>query len=159
MSLIHRMYLRGPWQYQWLYGPHPLPTGIDHSVSESIVASQNQNLLLSDSRVRMPSNLCDAFGVVAGHLLLRRRFQKPTNLDADERVHLTFEGVSGHAVMSVNGTRLGECSNPDTPVSFDVTSLLQKSNELTVELEVQGIDSNGHSGLWGLVAIEIHRVE
>ena len=145
---IHRMHLKGPWFYEWLDGPHGTESDDDDVTLDSP--------LLSDSRIRMPSSMNDSFGKVSGRVVFRRRFQQPTNLDDNEQVHIAFDGIGGRADIAVNGQPLGSVENNSETVSFDMTKLLELSNELTVDLTISwGVDQKP-GGLFEPVAIEIH---
>ncbi len=147
----HRIHLKGPWFYEWLDGSGGLKTELDE-------AATLDSPLLTDSRIRMPASIKESFGEVSGRILFRRRFQRPTNLDDNERVHIAFDGIGGRAEIAVNGQTLGTVENNSETVSFDMTSLLGPSNELTVDLTISwGVDQSP-GGLYEPVAIEIHRV-
>jgi beta-galactosidase/beta-glucuronidase len=147
----HRMHLKGPWFYEWLDGPHG-----DNSNEDGDATLDSP--LLSDSRVRMPSSMNDSFGKVSGRVVFRRRFQRPTNLEDNERVHIAFDGIGGRADVAVNGHPLGSLENNAETVSFDMTDLLEPSNELTVDLTISWSDDQKPGGLYESVAIEIHQV-
>lgn len=148
---IHRMHLKGPWFYQWLDGP------VASDSSTENVTTQDSPLL-ADSRVRMPSSWQSAFGNASGRIRFSRRFQRPTNLDNNEHVHIAFDGIGGQAIIAVNGEELGNLADTSDTVSFDMTSLLKLSNELTVELTFSAEPDSRPGGLFEPVAIEIHRV-
>jgi beta-galactosidase/beta-glucuronidase len=145
------MHLKGPWNYEWLDGPH----GSGYVPDEDATLDSP---LLTDFRVRMPCSVQEAFGNVSGRILFRRRFQKPTNLDDNEQVHIAFYGIGGQADVAVNGQALGNLANNPEAVSFDMTELLEPSNELTVELTISASDDQSTGGLFKPVAIEIHRL-
>lgn len=147
---IHRMHLKGPWQYEWLDGPYG-----SGQVPEDDATLDSP--LLTDFRVRMPCSVLEAFGNVSGRILFRRRFQKPTNLDETEQVHIAFDGIGGRADIAVNGQALGSLTNNPKTVSFDMTKLLETSNELTVELTITENKDQSTGGLFKPVAVEIHR--
>jgi beta-galactosidase/beta-glucuronidase len=146
---IHRMHLKGPWGYEWLEGPHAL-----HDPPKS--PSSEDSPLLAESRVRMPSSWQSAFGDTYGCIRFSRRFQRPTNLDDNERVHVAFDGIGGRAEVSLNGQVIGRLSNTPETTSFDITAMLKVSNELSVELLFASDDSPSPGGLHKPVAIEIH---
>ncbi|MDA0284240.1 MAG: hypothetical protein O3B13_11520 [Planctomycetota bacterium] len=146
---LHRMHLKGPWTYEWLDGPHDSSDG-------SSAMPESDSPLLTDSRVRMPSSWQSAFGSVSGRVLFRRRFQRPTNLDPNERVHIAFDGLGGQATIAVNGQRIGSLADTKETISFDITSLLEVSNELTVELSFSPGGTSTPGGLIEPVAVEIH---
>ena len=149
---IHRIHLKGPWNYEWLDGPYD--SGHVQDDDDATLDSP----LLTDFRVRMPCSVQEVFGNVSGRILFRRRFQKPTNLDDNEQVHIAFDGIGGRAEVAVNGQALGSLSNNQETVSFDMTKLLETSNELTVELTISASDDQSTGGLFKPVAVEIHRV-
>lgn len=148
---IHRMHLKGPWDYEWVEGP----TGSASSAEDEDMTMDSP--LLTNFRVRMPSSVQEAFGNMSGRVIFRRRFQKPTNLDSNERVHIAFDGIGGRAEVSVNGTTLGSLSNNSETVSFDMTEVLEHSNELAVDLTIVWNDDVEPGGLFQPVAVEIHR--
>lgn len=148
---IHRMHLKGPWEYEWVEGP----SGSASSDEDEDMTMDSP--LLTNFRVRMPSSIQEAFGNMSGRVVFRRRFQKPTNLDSNERVHIAFDGIGGRADVSVNGTTLGSLSNNSETVSFDMTEVLEHSNELTVDLTIMWGDDVEPGGLFKPVAVEIHR--
>jgi hypothetical protein len=88
----------------------------------------------------------------AGRVLFRRRFGYPGRLDDTERVWLTFAGLTGRAVVHLNGRLLGSPDVPANGFEYEITALLQARNELLVEIEA-GLDG----GLWGEVALEVRR--
>jgi beta-galactosidase/beta-glucuronidase len=152
MTRLHRMNLKGPWDYEWLDGPHALGES-----STADKAEAENDFLLAHSRVRMPSSIEDAWGAVTGQIRFRRRFQKPTNLESHERVHIAFDGLGGSAAVLLNDEPLVELQEVDSPETFDVTDRLGQSNVLSVELTWQpGESSKKSGGLWGPVALEIH---
>ncbi len=148
---IHRMHLKGPWDYEWVEGP----TGSASSDEDEDMTMDSP--LLTNFRVRMPSSVQEAFGNMSGRVIFRRRFQKPTNLDSNERVHIAFDGIGGRAEVSVNGKTLGSLSNNSETVSFDMTEALEQSNELAVDLTIVWNDDVEPGGLFQPVAVEIHR--
>lgn len=148
---VHRINLKGPWSYEWLDGPHPV------AGSEERISSEDSPLL-ADSRVRMPSSWQSAFGSSSGRIRFRRRFQKPTNLDDNERVHMAFDGIGGSAVIAVNGRKIAEVENIESTVSYDVTRLLDPSNEVSVEISFTPDECDQPGGLSKPVVVEIHCV-
>lgn len=152
MTRIHRMNLKGPWDYKWLDGPHA-----DGPGAEPQDEPTGSEFLLAHERVRMPSSIQDAWGAVSGLIRFQRRFQTPTNLEEHERVHVAFDGLGGRAAIELNGIGLAALRDMDSSHSFDITDRIEATNVLVVELAWQAAES-GHQrgGLWGPVAIEIH---
>jgi beta-galactosidase/beta-glucuronidase len=142
MAQPHRMHLKGPWDFRWIAQESP----VNHP--------RRPEVLLDGQRIKMPAAWQDSFGAATGRVEFTRRFQKPTNLDEQEQVHIAFDGLGGSAVIRLNDELIGELSDIDATVSFDVTEKLQSTNLLRVEVAFDGGDKAG--GLWGPVAIEIH---
>ncbi len=63
--------------------------------------------------------------------VLRRRFHRPTGLDAGTRVFLVLEAVSATLRLELNGAPLGE-SEGETGAEFELTGRLASFNELAV---------------------------
>jgi len=143
------MNLNGPWFYEWLDGPEPATAFLDR-------CADRESPQMSTSRVRMPASWLDAFGSVAGTVLLRRRFGRPSNLDAHERVHITLDRVVGDAEIVVNGEEVAAVAASDETQSFDVTDRLQASNELSIRLTFDGRRAADNGQSLASVAIEIH---
>jgi hypothetical protein len=89
----------------------------------------------------------------AGRVRFTRSFGYPGQIDADERVWLTFAGVAGVAEVSLNGHFLGRHEGETGPFEHEVTALLAARNRLVIEVE----ELTGRGGLWGEVALEIRR--
>ena len=145
---VHRMNLKGPWFFEWLDGPEPAAAFLDR-------CADRESPQMSTSRVRMPASWPDAFGAVAGTVLLRRRFGRPSNLDAHERVHVTLDGVIGKAEVAVNGCLVDSLSPSEKPQSVDVTDRLDASNELSIRLTFDGREATDSAQPLASVAIEI----
>ncbi|MBI1310256.1 hypothetical protein GC176_03030 [bacterium] len=147
---VHRMNLKGPWFYEWLDGPEPAAAFLTR-------CADRNSPQMSTSRVRMPTSWLDAFGAVAGTVLLRRRFGRPSNLEAHERVYVTLDCVIGDAEIAVNGELVAAMTKSTEPHSFDVTDRLDASNELSIKLTFDGRAARNDSSLLASVAIEIHQ--
>ena len=133
----HRIHLRGPWEYEW----RPLADAGD---------------MPRTGRVKMPASWQDLFGDGGGSAVFRRRFNKPTNLELHERVSLVFDGIGGTGRVELNGREVGTLVTVDHATRFEVTPLLQESNELCVVLTwdpLQGGDQAGRP--WSSLVIEI----
>lgn len=146
---IHRINLKGPWNYAWLEGPHDSSDAAESTAPED-------SPLLTDSRIRMPASWQSAFGNASGTIRFRRRFQWPANLDENERVHIAFDRIGGEACIAVNDQNIGSLSDTSVTDSFDITALLKPSNELSVELSFSPADATTPGGLYEPVALEIH---
>lgn len=88
-----------------------------------------------------------------GRVRFTRRFGYPGQIDANERVWLTFAAVEGIATVWLNDRLLGEHVGTAGPFEHDVTELLATRNRLVAEVEA----STDRGGLWGEVALEIRR--
>lgn len=146
--MTHRIHLRGPWDYEWLDGPH--------SPASSISSVVKPDLLLPDQRIRMPADWFAAFGAVIGRVRFRRRFHAPTGLGPEDRVCLICDGLTGTGTVTMNSEQLGPAQQNEP---IEITARLQRFNELLIDLAVTAPDAQGRSGLWGPVALEIHAVE
>ncbi|HVS34010.1 MAG TPA: hypothetical protein VMS17_00410 [Gemmataceae bacterium] len=127
----HRIRLRGPWECAPL---ERRPAGE----------------LPPPMRMTLPcrwaaGGLADFAGVVR----FRRRFGYPGQIDAWERVWLTFEGASDRAAVRLNGRDLGDHAG-DAPFECEATALLQARNELIVD-----VAGPADGGLWGETALEV----
>lgn len=142
------MNLKGPWDYEWLSGHTPR--------SEPSTGTPPGSAPAAGGRIKLPAEWRSVFGSSAGTVRFRRRFGRPTNLDPDERVDLVFDGVGGAVRVLLNGQPLGLIRDTDAAARFDVTTLLQPRNEVTVDV---AFDPSRHpdkpGGLWAAVALEI----
>ena len=145
---VHRMNLKGPWFYEWIDGPEPAAAFLDRCADRA-------SPQMSTSRVRMPASWLDAFGAVAGTVLLRRRFGRPSNLETHERVHVTLDCVAGDADVAVNGETVASAVASGESQSFDVTECLKASNELSIKLTFDGRTAGDSGQSLASVAIEI----
>lgn len=90
----------------------------------------------------------------------RRRFNRPTGLGSQERVVLVVEGVTTPGIVLLNGQPLGSLRLEAAPQPFDLTGMLQASNELALRLEsAPPEDPHSLSSLPGEVRLEIHSPE
>ncbi|MBL8800157.1 MAG: hypothetical protein JNM56_40115 [Planctomycetia bacterium] len=106
----------------------------------------------SARRMTMPCRWRDGgLGEFAGRVRFRRRFGLPRQIDAHERLWLTFAGIEGAADLSLNGQHLARTVTGPYPLAYEVTALMQPRNELTVEVAAP----DGDGGLWGEVTLEI----
>ena len=136
------MRLHGPWQYEWL----------SQDPSDSIVPRTG--------RVKIPIQWKSLFGDVAGKACFRRRFHKPTNLEAHERVYIVLEEIKGRVQISINDSVLGTADNPQETIDYEITEYLEPFNELSVEIEFDPAATSRKEDstpviLWECVAIEI----
>src|SRR6266404_1505748 len=139
----HRIRLRGPWDCE------PLAR---LAFDADGTARETDGPLPAKTRMTIPCRWGEGrLGDFSGRVRFRRSFGWLANLAPHERVWLTFGGVDGSAEVCFNGRLLGTHRDPVAPFEFEVTSLLQPRNELTVLVEASG----GSGGLWGEVALEV----
>jgi hypothetical protein len=126
MLEAHQIRLRGPWELS------PLD-----SAGKACGATQTQQLPAAWDAV-LPG--------FRGTVRYTRRFGKPTNLEAQERVWLVAQDIAGSAAMLLNGEKL-----PDTQA--DVTDSLRERNLL--QIDVTQMDPAQAAGLSGEIRLEI----
>src|SRR5262249_14470768 len=137
----HRIRLRGPWECAPLAR---LTRRTDGSVTLDATP------LPPPCRMTMPCRWSEGgLPGFTGRVLFRRRFGYPGQIDAHERVWLTFAGIEGTADISLNNHLVGRCDQGTA--EYDVTALLEKRNRLDVAIE----SLSPAAGLWGEVAMEI----
>jgi beta-galactosidase/beta-glucuronidase len=152
---VHRIHLKGPWEFEWL-GPDSLSPSAGPARSPGPEDQLGAQHLAGKHRVHMPATWQSLFGDAPGRARFRRRFNQPTNLDADERVDIVFDGVSGAAEISLNGHSLGTVAGAAFSARFETTALLESANVLLVELAFTPADHPEQpGGLWAPVALEI----
>jgi hypothetical protein len=131
MSYPHPIRLRGPWQV------------------EPLLAFESNVPLPAPCRMRMPGRLGDTpLHSFRGRVRFGRAFGYPGRLDEQERVWLTFAGVEGQGMATLNNHLLGDLTATG---EFEVTRLLQRRNILTVDIDC----TEPSAGLWGEVALEV----
>lgn len=131
----HRIRLRGPWECEPIAWTN----------------SEDERELPAPRRMKLPcrwheGGLTDFEGTVR----FRRRFGYPGQIDDNERVWLTFEGIEGQSQIRLNDIILNK--GHVEKFEHDVTSMLAQRNELIVE-----ITGSENAGLFGEVALEIRR--
>jgi beta-mannosidase len=97
----------------------------------------------------------------------RRRFQKPRQVDENERLWLTFDAADYFTTVWLNGEEVGRHEGAFDQFSFEVTKRIRQRNELVVEVECPAEAGKGQrmfrgvlppgGGLWGDVALEVRR--
>lgn len=137
---VHRINLRGPWDYEWL-------TPADDSLPGTFSKA---------GTVSMPQDWQTLFGGASGHARFQRKFHRPTNLEPHERVFIVMTASRGSGTIRLNETLIGEFEADGTELSFEVTNALDRFNVLTIELVYSPKEEPAQSGgLYGIVAIEI----
>src|SRR6185312_14485114 len=80
--------------------------------------------LPAPAKMTMPADWGAVFGATfLGRVRYQRTFQKPTGLDAGERVWLVVEGPRSRGSVELNRKRLGEAGG-----RFDITAYLEDHN-------------------------------
>lgn len=87
--------------------------------------------------VKLPADWSATFGSeFCGRVRYTRGFNMPTNLDPHESVWLIVEGADAAAAVSLNGQLLGEQAGYALAFERDVTALLERRNELQIDVEL-----------------------
>ena len=87
-------------------------------------------------RLRAPWDV-ELLEVASGSVRCTRQFNRPTGIEATDRVWLVIEGLTCSAAVSLNETPLGTAScSPasDPPARFDITPHLQPRNRIAIDL-------------------------
>jgi hypothetical protein len=128
----HAIRLRGPWDYEIL-----AHASTDERGQPCFPASD----VAPAGRTTLPGDWGDVFGHdFRGRVRYRRRFNRPSGLDSHERVWLVAEGADARASVALNGRRLGEVPGYALHGEFDVTEWVEPGNELTLEVELPGVE-------------------
>src|SRR5262245_25372509 len=129
MIYPHRIRLRGPWECVPLAarGGAPLPMS---------------------RRVTMPGRWAEhGLAAFQGRVRYTRHFGYPGQIDAEEHIWLTCDGLEGAAAIALNDTKLAQ--DHVGPFAFEVTLHMQQRNRLDILLDAD----NERGGLWGEVAL------
>lgn len=138
MAESHTIRLRGPWELTPLVSETPQ--------REQIPGGEPLGFAVRPVTQHLPAAweaVCPGF---RGTVRYARRFGKPTNLEAHERVWLVVTDVAGSAAIFLNGEKL------PAPL-FDVTDRLRERNLL--QIDVTQNDLEQLAGLVGEVRLEI----
>jgi hypothetical protein len=148
MSDIHTIRLRGPWELT------PLSTAHD---SQMLPGGEPLGFVGETITQQLPAAWDAVLPGFRGTVRYTRRFGKPTNLEAHERIWLCVEDAAGSVSMMLNGEALKKGPGPFSIAGtfFDVTNLLRERNLLQVE--VTQLDRELPAGLVGEVRLEIRR--
>ena len=128
MPYPHVIRLRGPWEYEPLARFTASADGAPHSSTADLPPSGRQPLPAD-----WDSTLGSAF---RGRVRYRRRFNRPTGLEAAERVWLAIDGVDACGSYALNGQSLGTIAGYALPAASDVTDLLAAANVLEIDVEL-----------------------
>jgi hypothetical protein len=110
----HRIRLRGPWDTKF--------TSSEGRVTEA--------------RINLPATWAALSRDIVGPIQLVRNFGRPRELDADEHVWLIWSDVSQTGNLWFNGNLVLDAMPKGG--AFDVTSLIEGRNELTIEIGSPG---------------------
>lgn len=106
--------------------------------------------------VTMPVAWQDLFGARPGTALFRRRFNRPSNLESEQRVRIVISQPRGEVTLQLNGKPVPVAVNAGETLLGDVTDQLQDFNLLEVQLTCDvPSDSDSPAGLWRPVVLEI----
>jgi len=156
----HVIRLRGPWEYEPLERFVRLVDGPYCSETEGLPPA---------GKVQLPCDWSATLGHdFRGRVRFTRHFNCPTNLDAEERVWLAFDGVDYQAQVLLNDHKLGWVQGYERPRRVEITTKLQPHNLLLVEVSLPASvfrdpdarpgRAGAAGGLIGEVRLEIGRV-
>ncbi|MDA1050620.1 MAG: hypothetical protein O3C40_09080 [Planctomycetota bacterium] len=150
-SAPHIIRLHGPWEYEPLAFTQWGPSGESVDLPGDVPPA---------GTITIPADWGTSLGVgFRGRVLYKRRFGRPTNLDPNERVDLVLYGISGIAIVALNGDRLGEIKIGERVRRFELTELLLPRNELRIEVNLpRGGDDAAAGGIVSEVHLEIYEV-
>jgi len=138
MSLIHTIRLRGPWELT--------PLGSAAANCEMLPGGDPLGFAGETITQQLPAAWDDVLPGFRGTVRYMRRFGRPTNLEAHERVWLVVADVAGSPTIRLNGEHVSD-------ISVDVTDRLLERNLL--QIEVTQKDHTQPAGLLGEVRLEI----
>jgi beta-galactosidase/beta-glucuronidase len=159
MAESHVIRLRGPWELE------PLARFV--AGDDGAFREQTRDLP-AGGKVTVPGDWGELLGRdFIGRVRYTRRFNRPTNLEPDERVWLALDGVDPRADIALNGRPIGQANGYQAALRFDITAALAEHNVLAVEVCMPGasLDDAGcrpgrvglPGGLIGEVRLEIER--
>ena len=154
---MHIIRLRGPWTVEAVARFVPLPDGSCRADHDNLPAA---------ARVTMPADWSGVCGAdFLGRVRYRRTFNKPTGLEAGERVFLVVERPRSWGRVELNRKPLGDVSRGDSIGRFNITAVLEDHNQLEIVVEHPALDGafpanddgdlDAPGGLVGEVRLEI----
>lgn len=114
-----------------------------------------------EHRVKIPSDWADWLGVsFRGQVAYTRRFNRPTGLEAEQRVWLVIEAIDFRGSVLLNDQPIGCLQFGDPPLRIEIGSWIQKSNRIRIDIELpiqvdRGDRNQMAGGLIGGVRLEI----
>lgn len=121
---MQRILLNEDWQMQRAGDTAAYPCRVPCSMYHTLL----QNNVIQDPYYR--ENEASARQLSEEDCVFSKRFARP----AGSRFMLCFDGIDTVAVLTLNGTEIGRTDNMHRRWRFDVTSLLEEQNELTVHI-------------------------
>lgn len=153
ISAMHRIQLKGPWEYRPLAAgntPGEVARGLDpHPLSSPELVD-----LPAPGTIKFPAPWDAFLSEFHGTVEFRRPFNCPTNLTANERVDLVLDGVGGDADVTINGIHLGAIPAGTSHGSFEITPALRLHNEIRITV-TRAQETPDPCGLWGTISLEI----
>ncbi|MDB5387831.1 MAG: glycoside hydrolase family 2 sugar binding protein [Planctomycetaceae bacterium] len=150
---MHRIQLKGPWEYQPLVGLEATVDVRSLSPGDASAVSIDQHLP-PPGTVKFPASWNEFLGDFRGTVQFRRPFNRPTNLSPSEQVNLVLEGVGGAAEVRLNGQLLGCVADSEGSSRFEITPHLRPHNDLRISIS-RTLATPDPAGLWGIVCLEI----
>lgn len=126
-SGVHRIRLRGPWQYLPLTQFQPDANGTLVEQTDS---------LPQGGTITPPLDLCQTpLGrAYRGRVRYLRRFGRPVGIGPLEAIHLVVPPLTSTAKIHLNGKLLGQVHPHTAAGRFDVTTQLQVRNQLWIDI-------------------------
>jgi hypothetical protein len=163
----HSIRLRGPWHHQPLARFEAQADGTQRETTDNLPPGGDL-VLPADWGAALGREFC-------GIVRFSRVFHRPTGLEASSKVWLIVEDVHWRAQVTLNDRLLGAvigslatASQPASelhrcPARFDVTTLLEPHNRLSIDVTGPARDSSGPTnqpgGLIGLVRLQIETAD
>ena len=147
----HIIRLHGPWQYEPLAFTRLGPDG------ESVDLPGD---LPPAGTVKIPTDWSGTLGAdFCGRVLYKRRFGRPSNLSARERIYLVLHKINGSATIRLNGSEVDNLKSGEAACRIEVTNLLLSHNELQIEVNLpRGSHDESAGGIVGDVQLAIYEV-
>lgn len=133
-------------------------TAVQKTAVQATSAQKTTVQKISVRKIRLPADWNDLFDACSGRVRLTRKFHRPTNLGPKEEVDLVFEQWPGVWAISLNHRHISEFrdSSPESPQRIAITALLQPTNVLSAETQIeQPAGQKTRRGPMGVIALEI----
>ena len=156
MAVLHRILLKGPWEY----------VGGTDSVHSN--AEKPARIAESRSRIHLPATWGEISewldtrspGKTSQHPAFEfaRWFHQPTNLETGESVWLVINGLTGAVSIHLNDVHIRPAIAGEHAWESEITSLLKLRNHLVLRLEPHSpSDDRSAQMIWESVALEMRR--